>query len=201
MIRVLLVHDVGLLRCALAALVGGAPDMTIQATPWREALRSGLPCAAGDVCVVDADSTDTTALRQLATCRGPERPACGLLALVTQGRPGALRRALDAKAQGFVGKDAAPELLLTGIRQVARGERFVDDSLAGTLLRASEAPLTRRELSVLAEMAEGASIAEIARRLCLSAGTVRNYISAITRKTGARNRVDAVRISQGAGWV
>ena len=75
------------------------------------------------------------------------------------------------------------------------------DQRVGTVLRASEVPLSARELTVLSAAAEGAGITEIARLLGLSAGTVRNYMSAITRKTGARNRVDAIRISQGAGWL
>ncbi|MGX9229769.1 response regulator transcription factor [Streptomyces albus] len=130
----------------------------------------------------------------------PPRPH-RLLALVSQDCPGALRRALDAGASGFVCKDALPEQLVRGIRRVADGERFVDNALAQTLLRASEVPLSQRELTVLSAAAEGAPVPEIARRLGLSTGTVRNYMSAITRKTGARNRVDAIRISQGAGWL
>ncbi|MDJ1133010.1 LuxR C-terminal-related transcriptional regulator [Streptomyces iconiensis] len=199
MIRVLLVHDVRILRYALAALVDRAHDMAIEVAPWREALH--LASSSGtDVCVVDADHAGRTPLRELAgpSVRGT---SLRLLVLVSQNSPGALRRALDAGARGFVCKDALPELLLTGIRRVAEGERFVDNALASTLLKASEVPLSERELGVLSAVAEGASVAEIARRLGLSAGTVRNYMSAITRKTGARNRVDAIRISQGAGWL
>ncbi|GAB2826964.1 LuxR C-terminal-related transcriptional regulator [Streptomyces sp. NPDC054796] len=210
MIRVLLVHDVRLLRSGLAALVGKAHDMAIESTPWGGALGYARSSPT-DVCVVDADSSGASALQEMAALprftsadeygnrRG--RGRCGVLALVSESRPGALRRALDARALGFVGKDAAPERLLTGIRHVAQGKRFIDDSLAAAFLRASEVPLTPRELSVLAVAAEGASVGEIARRLSLSDGTVRNYISSITRKTGARNRVDAIRISQGAGWL
>ncbi len=90
---------------------------------------------------------------------------------------------------------------MRAIRQVAQGERFVDSALALDLLHAADTPLTKRELSVLSLAAEGASVSEIARRLHLCHGTVRNYMAAINRKTGARNRVDAIRISQGAGWL
>ncbi|WP_326686471.1 MULTISPECIES: response regulator transcription factor [unclassified Streptomyces] len=203
MIRVLLVHDVRIIRCALAALVGKEPDMAIESAPWREAVRMTRALTA-DVCVVDADVTGRSPLDELAglsRAPGAKRGAQRLLVLVSQNCPGALRRALDAGVQGFVCKDALPEQLVTGIRRVAKGERFVDNALAGTLLRASEVPLSRRELTVLSAAAEGASVPEIARRLGLSTGTVRNYMSAITRKTGARNRVDAIRISQGAGWL
>lgn len=98
-------------------------------------------------------------------------------------------------------KEGSPQNLLRGIRRVAEGERFVNDSLGFGFLQAAEMPLTRRELSVLTLAAEGASIAEIAGSLHLSHGTVRNYMAAITRKTGARNRIDAIRISQGRGWL
>jgi two-component system response regulator DesR len=84
---------------------------------------------------------------------------------------------------------------------VAQGEQFVDTSLGWDFLQAARVPLTERELSVLSLASQGASVAEIAGDLHLTNGTVRNYLSAITRKTGARNRVDAIRISQKAGWV
>ncbi|NSC25012.1 response regulator transcription factor [Streptomyces albus subsp. chlorinus] len=203
MIRVLLVHDVRILRCALATLVGKEPDIEIDGASWKDAVRSARTRSA-DVCVVDADVMGRSPLDELASrtrSGGREREPARLLVLVSQDCPGALRRALDAGARGFVCKDALPEQLVTGIRRVAAGERFVDNALANTLLRASEVPLSRRELTVLSAAAEGAPVTEIARRLGLSTGTVRNYMSAITRKTGARNRVDAIRISQGAGWL
>lgn len=130
---------------------------------------------------------------------GDGRPA--LLALTTTGRPGPLRRAYEAGALGYLSKNASPDRLVEGIRHVAKGERYIDETLGFGFLQAAEIPLTRRELSVLSLAAEGASVGEIARSLHLSNGTVRNYMAAITRKTGARNRVDAIRISRGAGWV
>ncbi|MEU3350203.1 DNA-binding response regulator [Streptomyces sp. NPDC037389] len=130
---------------------------------------------------------------------GDGRPA--LLALTTAGRPGPLRRAYEAGALGYLSKNASPDRLVEGIRHVAKGERYIDETLGFGFLQAAEIPLTRRELSVLSLAAEGASVGEIARSLHLSNGTVRNYMAAITRKTGARNRVDAIRISRGAGWV
>jgi two-component system response regulator DesR len=128
-------------------------------------------------------------------------PGCALVALLPAGRPGLLRRAHDARALGFVDKDASPQRLLEAIRRAAAGERWVAPSLAHGFLQAADMPLTPRELSVLSLAAEGASTAEIARVLHLCNGTVRNYMAAITRKTGARNRIDAIRISRTAGWV
>ncbi|MGW8378154.1 response regulator transcription factor [Streptomyces sp. ODS28] len=198
MIQVLLVHDVGLLRCGLAALINGAPDMASTAIPWHEALHHpGTPSA--DVYVVDADTATTSTPHSLAALH--HGTGGRILALAGQDRPGALRRALDARALGLIATSAGPELLLTAIREVAAGRQFVDQSLAVTLLHADEAPLTQRELAVLRAAAQGASIPEIAQHLSLAQGTVRNYISAVTRKTGARNRVDAIRIAQGTGWL
>ncbi|WP_329131360.1 response regulator transcription factor [Streptomyces sp. NBC_01476] len=134
-------------------------------------------------------------------CACPAAAPASLVVLTGAGKPGDLRRAFEARALGFVNKDRSADRLPTAVRQAAQGKRFVDDSLAVEFLQAADMPLTRRELSVLSLSAEGASVTEIARSLHLCNGTVRNYLAAITRKTGARNRVDAIRISQVAGWV
>ncbi|MEU3874270.1 MULTISPECIES: response regulator transcription factor [Streptomyces] len=221
MTRVLLVHDTYLLRTALAAWLGREPDLEVSSASWRGALatsRALLP----EVCVVDMDSPDPDAAGAGATpggdgwCggrgaggrEGPRgnggdagRPGGALLALVSAGRPGPLRRAYELGALGYLSKNASPDRLVDAIRRVAKGERYIDETLGFNFLQAAEIPLTRRELSVLSLAAEGASVGEIARSLHLSNGTVRNYMAAITRKTGARNRVDAIRISRCAGWV
>ncbi|WFB09811.1 response regulator transcription factor [Streptomyces sp. LX-29] len=208
MIRVLLVHDSRLLRSALAALIAAEPDIEVIETPWDQA-DGRARLLKPHVCVVDTDCTGVVgaalveSLGRLAgrTGRRGEEEGRPLLVLANPKRPGPLRRAYEARALGFVNKDAPPGRLLDGIRHVAKGERYVDDSLGFGFLQAAEIPLTQRELSVLSLAAGGASIAEIANSLHLSNGTVRNYMAAITRKTGARNRVDAIRISRGAGWV
>lgn len=138
------------------------------------------------------ESTDTASVM---------RCAAGLVVLTDAGKPGNLRRAYDARALGFVNKDRSPDRLPAAVRRAAEGKRFVDESLAVEFMQAADMPLTRRELSVLSLSAEGASVTEIARSLHLGNGTVRNYLAAITRKTGARNRVDAIRISRVEGWV
>jgi two-component system response regulator DesR len=163
------------------------------------------------VCVADADCPGwrqhATALARSAArgtardrpCTTPARPA--LVVLTVAGRPVNLRLAHDACALGLVNKDRSAAHLPTAVRQAAQGKRFVDESLAAEFPQASDMPLTRRELSVLSLTAEGASVTEIAHSLHLCTGTVRNYLAAITRKTGARNRVDAIRISRFSGWV
>ncbi|WP_165986256.1 response regulator transcription factor [Streptomyces sp. YIM 98790] len=193
MIRLLLVHDKPLLRSALASLMDRHPDIHVAtASSWEEAARAGHGSPEADVCLVDLDSRD---------CPGPEPDGAALLVLLEGGRPGLLRQASEARALGFVSKDAAPELLLDAVRQVAQKKPFVDDALARDFLRAAQMPLTRRELSVLALAADGAPVSEIAATLSLARGTVRNYLAAVIHKTGARNRVDAIRIARTAGWV
>lgn len=207
MIKVLLVHDTRLLRSALSALLSTARDIETTASSWRSA-PSTTRALRPHVCVVDVDCPGAgggsghpggTGLAKLA----PTGDDSGheLLVLANAGRPGCLRQAYEARALGYVDKNAPPSRLLDAIRTVAKGERFIDETLGFGFLQAAEIPLTKRELSVLALAAEGSTVGDIARRLHLSHGTVRNYMAAITRKTGARNRVDAIRISQGAGWL
>ncbi|MFG1664465.1 LuxR C-terminal-related transcriptional regulator [Streptomyces sp. Y7] len=202
MIRVLVVHDACLVRSVLAEWLRRQPDLEVCDTPWRNAparVRSVRP----DVCAADLEYSDAYGIPPLGELRTREigRTPPHLLVLAGARRPGLLRRALEAGALGYVDKEGSPDNLVRAIRRVAQGERFVDDSLGFGFLKAAEMPLTRRELSVLSLAAEGASVAEIAGSLHLSHGTVRNYMAAITRKTGARNRIDAIRISQGEGWL
>ena len=201
-IRVLLVHDACLLRSALAERLAREPDLEVFHTPWRGA-RDRTLAVRPDLCVVDPDHETAYASDRLGELSHPVNggPGCPLIVLATGDRPGLLRRSMDAGALGYVDKASGPDRLLTGIRKVAAGERFVDESLGHGFLKAAQMPLTHRELMVLSLAAGGAPVAEIAHSLHLSNGTVRNYMAAITRKTGARNRIDAIRISRGEGWV
>ncbi|KAF4406726.1 helix-turn-helix transcriptional regulator [Streptomyces sp. Ru87] len=194
------------MRSALAALLGKEGDFDVASATW-ETIALWARSLRPEVFVVDADDPSPggapPAEERVGTLKGAVRnAACGasLLALVSPGCPG-LRRAFDAGALGFVNKNSTPQRLVEGVRKVSRGERFVDESLAFGFLEAAKMPLTPRELSVLSLAAGGAPISEIAENLHLCKGTVRNYMAAVIRKTGARNRVDAIRISQGAGWV
>lgn len=128
-------------------------------------------------------------------------PSCRVLVVTTFGRPGFLRRAMDAGAAGFVSKDASPEYLADAIRRCVAGETVVDPGLAAAAMRLGESPLSAREREVLVATTTGATIAEIARSLHLSEGSVRNRISESISKLGARNRADAVRIASEHGWL
>jgi two-component system, NarL family, response regulator DesR len=98
------------------------------------------------------------------------------------------------------GQGRAAEQLADAIRRVAAGERVVDPALAATLASGAS-PLTARERDVLVAARPGATVAEIARQLFLSEGTVRNYLSAAIAKAGARNRAEAVRTADERGWL
>ncbi|WP_053660266.1 response regulator transcription factor [Streptomyces sp. MMG1121] len=202
MIRVLLVHDACLVRSVLAEWLRREPGLDVDDTPWHGAA-ARVRSLAPDVCAADLDCADghgTPPLGDLSPARSGGRPPA-LVVLAHANRPGLLKRAAEAGALGFVDKAGSPDRLLRAIRSVAERERFVDASLGFGFLQAAQMPLTRRELSVLSLAAGGASIAEIAGSLHLSHGTVRNYMASITRKTGARNRIDAIRISRGEGWL
>lgn len=200
-IRVLVLHESNLMRSALTSLLGEQQDFEVDSASWNDSER-GLSSADPRVCLADVECSGVDSLTPggalAERVRGPGR---GLVVLAHPDRPGLLRRAFAARAQGYVNKDAIPQRLVDAIRKVSRGERFVDESLAFSFLEAAEMPLTPRELSVLKIAATGESIAGTAARLHLSQGTVRNYVAAVVRKTGARNKIDAIRIAQTAGWL
>ncbi|OXM59389.1 response regulator transcription factor [Amycolatopsis vastitatis] len=201
MIRVLVAEDMHIVRGALVALLRLEPDIEVVAE-----VASGLeilPTArrtAADVAVIDIDLPGKDGLTAAGELH-EQLPGCRTLILTSLGRPGTLRRALDAKVGGFLLKDAPPERLAHAIRGVVAGRRMVDGDLALAAWDSVDCPLTGRELDVLRMTAQGYGTVEIAARLYLSAGTVRNYLTAVVSKLNARNRVDAIRIAQESGWV
>jgi two-component system response regulator DesR len=130
-----------------------------------------------------------------------ELPSCKVLILTTFGRPGYLRRAMESGVVGFLVKDAPANELATAVRRAMAGERVLDPALAAAALSEGANPLTERERDVLAASADGATIAEIAKQLHLSEGTVRNYLSEAIQKVDARNRIEAARLAQQKGWL
>jgi two-component system response regulator DesR len=201
MIRLLLADDQELIRSALAVLLGLQDDFEVVASVGRgdevvAAARAHQP----DVALLDIEMPGIDGLAA-AGVLAQELPQCRSLILTTFGRPGYLRRAMESGAYGFVVKDAPPEQLADAIRRVAAGERVVDPVLAAATLASGVSPLTARERDVLVAARPGATVAEIAGKLCLSEGTIRNYLSTAIAKTGARNRTEAVRLADEHGWL
>ena len=200
-VRVLLAEDQAMVRGAIAALLALEGDIEIVAEASRGdevlalALESGPDVALLDVEMPGGDGLDAAAaLRE-------KLPSCRVIILTTFGRAGYLKRAMENRAAGFLLKDAPSSELAKAIHRVMRGERVVDPDLAAVALSAGDNPLTDREREVLAASEGGATIEDVAARLYLSEGTVRNYLSAAIKKLGTRNRVEAARLAQRRGWL
>ena len=153
-----------------------------------------------DVALLDIEMPGLDGLAAAAALRD-QVPGCRVLVLTTFGRSGYLRRAMEAGVLGFLVKDAPAEQLADAVRRVAAGERVVDPVLAASTLAGGSSPLTQRERDALVAGRDGATVADIARRLFLSEGTVRNYLSGAISKTGTRNRIEAVRTAEDNGWL
>jgi len=200
-IRLLLADDQALVRGALAALLDLEPDLTVVAQVGRgDEVVAAARSSAADVALLDVEMPGTDGIAAAAALRR-EHPACRSLIVTTFGRPGYLRRALDAGASGFVVKDTPAEQLADAVRRVHRGLRVVDPDLAVESLAIGTSPLTERERDVLVHASGGGTVADIARETYLSEGTVRNYLSSAMGKTGGRTRAEAVRIAQDNGWL
>ncbi|MEU7895460.1 response regulator transcription factor [Nonomuraea sp. NPDC049152] len=201
MIRVLLAEDMHLVRGALVALLNLEPDIEVVAEVHTgDAVVPTAMAHRPDVAVIDVY---LPVMDGLAAAAELHRllPECRTLILTGLFRPGNLRRAVAAHTSGFMLKDAPPAQLAEAVRRVAAGDLVVDPELAMLALRKDDSPLTAREIDVLRLTAEGGDVAEIAARLFLSVGTVRNHLTTIVTKLNARSRVDAVRIAHDAGWL
>ncbi|MEV6872224.1 response regulator transcription factor [Amycolatopsis sp. NPDC051128] len=200
-IRLLLADDQELIRQALRVLLDLEPEFEVVASVGRgdEVTAAALEHRP-DVALLDIDMPGLDGLAAAAVLTA-QVPDCRVVILTTFGRTGYLRRAMEAGAVGFVVKDAPADTLADAIRRVAAGERVVDPVLAAATLAAGQSPLTARERDVLIAARAGATVAEIAARLYLAEGTVRNYLSGATTKTGTRNRMEALRVADERGWL
>jgi two-component system response regulator DesR len=200
-IRVLLAEDQHVVRGALVALLNLEDDLEVvaEASAGDQVVPAALVYLP-DVAVLDIDMPVLDGLSAAAELR-QKLPSCRTLMLTGNGKPGHLRRALQAQVGGFLMKTAPPDDLIAAIRAVAAGERVLDPSLAVTAWDLADDPLTPREKDVLRLTAAGAEPTAIAAELHLSAGTVRNNLTAIVAKLNARSRTDAVRIATEAGWI
>ncbi len=200
MIRILLADDQALVRGALAALLDLEKDLEVVAQVGSGAdVLAAVREHAPDVALLDIEMPGLDGIE--ATRGVVAETASRVLVVTTFGRPGYLRRALQAGASGFVVKDVPATQLADAVRRVHAGLRVVDPTLAADSLVSGDSPLTERETEVLREASDGASVAAIASRLHLSQGTVRNHLSAAIGKTGAANRAEAVREAERQGWL
>ena len=201
MIRILLADDQALVRGALAALLDLEPDIEVVAQVGRgDEVVDAARSSQADVCLLDIEMPGLTGLEVAERLRA-ELPAVRSLIVTTFGRPGYVRRALDAGAAGFLVKDTPARELADAVRRVHAGLRVVDPDLATTSLMSGPSPLTARESEILRLAIDGSPVAVIAARAHLSAGTVRNHLSAAIGKTGASTRAEAARVAQSNGWI
>ena len=201
MIRILLADDENLIRDALATLLSLEDDLevVVQAASGTEALaaaRKHLP----DVAVLDLQMPGLDGI-EVSQALASEVPACGVVMVTSHGRPGYLKRALEAGVRAFLPKTVSSRVLADVVRQVHGGGRYVDPELAAEAIAAGAIPLTPREADVLELAAGGAPVEEIATRASLAPGTVRNYLSSAAAKLGATNRHEAVHLARRHGWI
>ena len=201
MIRLLIADDQALVRGALAALLGLEPDIEVVAQVGRgDEVVEAARTSEATVALLDIEMPGIDGIAAAARVRA-EVPGCRALIVTTFGRPGYLARAMQAGASGFVVKDTPAAELANAVRRVSQGLRVVDPQLAAESLAQGDSPLTERETDVLAAARDGGSIADIARTVHLSEGTVKNHLSSAIGKTGGRNRADAVRVAVERGWL
>ena len=201
MIRILLAEDQAMMRGALAVLLGLEPDLEVVAevADGADVVPRALEVRP-DVALLDIELPNVSGLDAVGDIVR-ELPQCRVVMVTTFARPGYLQRAMAAGAHGFLVKDGPADGLADSIRRVVAGQTVVDPELAGMALRTASSGLTDREREVLAAAEDGSTIADIAGRLFLSEGTVRNHLSAAIGKTGARNRAEAVLTADGNGWL
>ncbi len=201
MIRILLADDENLIRDALVTLLGLEEDLDViaQAASGTEAI-AAAESHEFDVAVLDLQMPGADGI-EVAQHLARKRPGVAVVIVTSHGRPGYLKRALEVGVRGFVPKTVSATVLADVVRSVHDGGRYVDPELAADAIAAGASPLTPREADVLELAAEGAPVDEIARRAHLSAGTVRNYLSAVVTKLGVSNRHEAVTKARQHGWI
>ncbi len=200
-IRLLIADDQALVRGALAALLDLEPDLEVVSEVGRgDEVIAAAQASKPDVALLDVEMPGLDGIEAAAALRAAV-PGVRVLMVTTFGRPGYLRRAMEAGAAGFVVKDTPAAQLADAVRRVHQGLRVVDPSLAAETLVAGTSPLTGRESDVLRAARDGGTVADIAKELHLSEGTVRNHLSAAIGKTGARTRAEAARIALDNGWL
>lgn len=200
-IRLLVADDQAMIRNALATLLDLEADLEVVAqvgtgTDVLPAVLKHRP----DVCVMDIEMPGIDGIEACGRVRRAA-PETRVLIVTTFGRPGYLRRAMDVGASGFLVKDTPADELVAACRRVHAGRTVIDPVLAADTLAFGPNPLTQRETEILRIALDGATVAVIAGQLHLSAGTIRNHLSAAIGKTGATTRVEAAWLAQQRGWL
>lgn len=200
-IRTLIAEPAALTREGLVALLGREKDIELIATVQRgeEAIARARELRP-DVAVIAASFPDHDGI-PIARALSDTLPACHCAILSIGRHPSHLKLAMAAQLPGYLVHDCAAEFLTEAVRQLAMGNKVIDPSLAYSMLGTRSCPLTLRETEVLRVASKGFTTADIATSLCLTVGTVRNYLSRAIAKVGARNRVDAIRIADESGWL
>ncbi|HET7173499.1 MAG TPA: response regulator transcription factor [Nocardioidaceae bacterium] len=200
-IRLLLADDQSLVRGALAALLNLESDLEVVAEVSRgDEVVAAARRTAPDVALLDIEMPGLDGVAAAAALHAAV-PACRILMVTTFERPGYLRRAMTAGAAGYVVKDTPARQLADAVRRVHAGLRVLDPQLAAESLAYGDSPLTAREAEVLRAAGDGGTVADVARVVHLSEGTVRNHLSSAIGKTGARTRAEAVRLAKENGWL
>ena len=200
MIRVLLADDEDMIRTALASLLRLEDDLEVIAecsngtAAVEEALR-----LKPDICLLDLEMPGLDGVEVAERLQGLPEVRC--IVVTRHARPGVLRRALSAGVEGFIPKSRRAEEVADIIRRVAAGRRYVDHEIAADALADERSPLTDRELDVLRAGQRGETIAQIARALHLSPGTVRNHVSSVLGKLSVATRQQATVVARERGWI
>ncbi|PZR87464.1 MAG: DNA-binding response regulator [Candidatus Nephthysia bennettiae] len=201
MIRILIAEDQSLIRAAIGQLLEAQGEFQVVAEVGRgdQVLAAALETRP-DVALLDIEMPGEDGIKCAAQLRD-HLPDCRILILTVFGRPGYLQRALENGALGFILKDSSPQQLARAVRQTAAGERVVDPKLAVLAIAEGASPLTVRERDVLSLSLTGVGVGDIARKLNLGEGTVRNYLSTAIQKLNARNRTEAAMVASEKGWL
>nr|WP_221246990.1 response regulator transcription factor [Gordonia humi] len=197
----LLADDQALVRGALAALLDLEGDLDVVAQVGRgDEVVDAARASDAQVCLLDIEMPGLDGIDAAAQVTA-QLPGVRTLIVTTFGRPGYLRRAIDAGASGFVVKDTPAAQLADAVRRIHAGLRVIDPTLATESLTSGENPLTPRECDVLREALAGGTVAAIAGAVHLSQGTVRNHLSSAIGKTGTSTRAEAARVAHERGWI
>ncbi|WP_194838029.1 response regulator transcription factor [Nocardia sp. XZ_19_369] len=201
MIRVLIAGGLRLPREALAAVLSGVPGVqVVSQVGLGSAVVPGALRTRPNLALLDADLPGLDGVSAAAQLKSAV-PECRVIIVTGPSRPDVLRAALAVRVEGVLSKGASIEALTDAVRRVAHGDRVLEPQAVAEALGGSENPMTARDLEILRLAAQGRTPGEIAEALHLSAGTVRNNLAAINRKVGARNRIEAIRIAVGRGWI